>query len=136
MKKTGIWIDKEKAHLITLTDGEEHMETLYSEIESYKPSGGARSKTKWGPQDVVQDSKYLEREKHQLRNYFKKIADKIDSAEAVAIFGPANTNSKLAEELRQNYKNIAARIVGVEKADSMTINQTKALVRSYFEQND
>lgn len=135
MKKTGVWIDKEKAHLITLKNGEEHIETLYSEIENYKPVGGARSKTKWGPQDVVQDSKYTEREKHQLKKYFKQIVDKLDTADVIAIFGPAGTNNKLAEEMREKYKSIAARIIGVEKADSMTTNQTKALVRSYFDKN-
>ncbi|WP_340202308.1 hypothetical protein [Ascidiimonas sp. W6] len=136
MKKTGIWIDKEKAHLVTLQDGKEQIETLHSEIENYKPSGGARSKVRWGPQDVVQDSKYTEREKHQFKNYFRKIAEKVREADVIAIFGPASTNSKLAEELHQNHKSIAARIIGVEKADSMTLNQTKALIRSYFEQNE
>jgi stalled ribosome rescue protein Dom34 len=133
--KTGIWIDKEKAHIVTLQSGEEHLETIYSEIENYKPSGGARSKVKWGPQDVVQDSKYTEREKHQLKKYFKQIAEKINDTEGLVIFGPAGTNVKLADELHQNYKTIAAKIKGVEKADSMTLNQIKALVRDFYKQN-
>ena len=133
--KTGIWIDKEKAHLITLLDKEILLETIHSDIENFKPKGGSRSKVKWGPQDVVQDSKYTEREKHQFKKYFKKISERIGDADAIAIFGPAGTNLKFAEELQKHYKRIAAKIKGVEKADSMTLNQTKALVKNYFEEN-
>ncbi len=38
-------------------------------------------------QDVVQDSKYLEREKHQTKRYFNKLAEEVNSADSLAIFG-------------------------------------------------
>ena len=88
MKNIGIWIDKEKAHVVSLENNKENLITLQSEIENYHPAGGSGSKgtkNRWGPQDVVQDSKYLEREKHQLKNYFKKIAETISDADAIAI---------------------------------------------------
>ncbi|MGB5229094.1 hypothetical protein [Eudoraea sp.] len=132
MKKIGIWLDKEKAHLVTIKNEDVSFRTITSEIEFFHPKGGARSKTKWGPQDVVQDSKYLEREKHQLKLYFKELAKTIEDAEAVAIFGPADTNAKFYKELDENYKNLALKVKTVEKVDSMTENQVKALVREFF----
>jgi hypothetical protein len=132
MKKIGIWLDKEKAHLVTLQKENVRFNTIYSEIDFFNPKGGARSKTRWGPQDVVQDSKYLEREKHQLRQYFKELAKTIQDAQAIAIFGPADTNAKFFKELTENYKTLASKVKTVEKADSMTENQVKALVREYF----
>lgn len=132
MKKIGIWLDKEKAHLVTLQNEDVRFNTIYSEIDFFHPKGGARSKTRWGPQDVVQDSKYLEREKHQLRQYFKELAKTIEDAEAIAIFGPADTNARFYKELNENYKILASKVKTVEKADSMTENQVKALVRGYF----
>jgi hypothetical protein len=132
MKKIGIWLDKEKAHLVTLKNEDVRFNTIYSEIEFFHPKGGARSKTRWGPQDVVQDSKYLEREKHQLRQYFKELAKTIEDAEAIAIFGPADTNAKFYKELNENYKPLASKVKTVQKADSMTENQVKAWVREYF----
>ena len=132
MKKIGIWLDKEKAHLVTLKNEDVRFRTINSEIEFFHPKGGARSKTKWGPQDVVQDSKYLEREKHQLKLYFKELAKAMEDAEAIAIFGPADTNDKFYKELNENYKTLALKVKTVEKADSMTENQVKALVRDFF----
>ncbi|WP_297704752.1 hypothetical protein [uncultured Eudoraea sp.] len=132
MKKIGIWLDKEKAHLVTLKNEDVSFRTITSEIEFFHPKGGARSKTKWGPQDVVQDSKYLEREKHQLKSYFKELAKTMKNAEAIAIFGPGDTNTKFYKELNENHKNLALKVKTVEKVDSMTENQVKALVREFF----
>ncbi len=132
MKKLGIWLDKEKAHLVTLQNEDVRFNTIYSEIDFFNPKGGSRSKTRWGPQDVVQDSKYLEREKHQLKSYFKELAKTMEDAEAIAIFGPADTNAKFFKELNENYKTLALKVKTVEKADSMTENQVKALVREFF----
>jgi len=56
-------MDIEKAHIVTLTEESEQMQTLFSEVEDYHPKGGSGTKFKGGPQDVVKDSKYLERKK-------------------------------------------------------------------------
>jgi len=132
MKKVGIWIDKEKAHLVSLQNEKEHITTINSEMEFFNPKGGSRSKTRWGPQDVVQDSKYLEREKHQYKSYFKQLAHKLKDADALVIFGPADTNDRFRRELEEHYTSIASKIKGVEKADSMSMNQVKAWVRNYY----
>ena len=94
MKQVGIWIDKEKAYIVTLSKDSEAFETVNSEVEFFHPKGGSRSKTRWGPQEVVQDSKYLEREKHQMQRYFNNIVPYIEKAEEIAIFGPADTGQK------------------------------------------
>lgn len=132
MKKIGIWLDKEKAHLITIENDTEYFETVPSELEFFKPKGGSGTKFKGGPQDVVQDSKYLEREKQQLKKYFHTIADKVVDADALVIYGPAQTNEDLRKELQVSFPQLAAKIKSVAKADSMTDNQTKALVRDFF----
>ncbi len=36
MKKIGIWLDKEKAHLVTLFNDKEHFRTLESELEDFR----------------------------------------------------------------------------------------------------
>lgn len=135
MKYIGIWMDKEKAHIVSLIGAKEKFETRLSELDFFKPSGGSGTKSaKWGPQDVVQDSKYLEKEKHQLKKYFSSLAAAIDDADAIALFGPGDTNEKFRKELASNHKALAAKVKTVEKVDSMTENQIKALVRDYFRQ--
>jgi hypothetical protein len=134
MKYIGIWLDKEKAHLVILRNQKESLYTIKSEVEFYNPKGGSGSKSRWGPQDVVQDSKYTEREKHQLKSYFDDISQalKKENPGALALFGPGNTYAQFNKWLEDNHRDMADRVQQAGKADSMTQNQFKALVRDTF----
>lgn len=132
MKNIGIWLDKEKAHIVFLEGDAARMIQVDSELDFYHPKGGSRSKTRWGPQDVVQDSKYLEREKHQLRRYFRSVIEQVRDAQALVIYGPAGTYERFHKELQTQDPRLAERVKEVKRADSMTTNQIKAMVRDYF----
>lgn len=132
MKQIGIWLDKQEALVVVLQGGAEKLERIPSDLEFFNPKGGSRSKTTWGPQQVVHDSKYLEREKHQLKRYFDKLAKAVEEAEQLAIFGPAETPEKFMAELEENYPGLASKVITVEKADSQTDNQIKVLVKEAF----
>jgi len=132
MKQVGIWLDKQEANGVVLQNGKESLFNIPSELDFFNPKGGSRSKTKWGPQDVVQDSKYLEREKHQLKDYFKKIAEQIFDADQITIFGPAEAPEKFVDALKKDYPQLAAKVKTAKTADSMTQNQFKALVKRSF----
>lgn len=125
-------MDKEKAHVVTLEGEKESFKTLFSDLEFFKVKGGSRSKTRWGPQQVVQDSRYLEREKHQLREFFGNLAEAVKKADVISVFGPAEVKEKFAKEMNEKYADIGARIKAVETADSMTDNQVVELVKEHF----
>ena len=131
-KQTGIWIDKRVAKIITLDGDGGQMMTVESDVEEFNPKGGSRHRNKFGPQDVVQDSKYLERKKHQTKDYFEDVADKLPDSEALVVFGPADTGRNFVEHLEKHNKALQSKVTGVERADSMTDNQLKAWVRKYF----
>ena len=135
MRNIGIWLDKEKAYIVTIENGNEDTNTIISEVENYRIHGGSGTRFKGGPQDVVQDSKFLEREKHQLKLYFKEIANKVKDASSLVIFGPAEAKDKLNKELQEKYKDISLKVKAVNVADSMTDNQMKAWVRDFFKSN-
>ena len=100
MKNIGIWMDREKAHIIRLDNKAEKLETIFSEMEFFNRKGTSGPRVKSGvTQDVTHERTYLEREKAQLKTYFKKLADAIGDADAIAIFGPADTNEKFRKEL-------------------------------------
>lgn len=132
MKNTGIWLDKDKALIVTIENDIETLHEIASNVEHYRIHGGSGTRFKGGPQDVVQDSKYLDREKHQLKKYFKSLAAEIKETDALVIFGPAETNVEFSKELHENYKLLSTKIKAVKKADSMTDNQVKAWVRDFF----
>ncbi|WAC02323.1 hypothetical protein N7U66_00775 [Lacinutrix neustonica] len=133
MKKTGIWLDKDNAKIVTLENEKVTVTTVASNMDHFHVKGGSGSKGKGGPQDVVQDSTYLDKEKQQLKDYFKNIVSKIKDTEALALFGPAQTNEKFSKELHDNYADLGSKIVGLKKVDSMTDNQVKALVKDFFQ---
>jgi stalled ribosome rescue protein Dom34 len=132
MKKTGIWIDKDKALIVTLENEYEGFQTITSNVDHFNVHGGSGTRQKGGPQNVVHDSKYLEREKSQLKQYFKNLAEIIEDSDALVLFGPAKTCEKFSESLHENHKILSTKIQGVRKADSMTDNQVKAWVRDFF----
>jgi hypothetical protein len=132
MKKMGVWIDKRSAKVITIGEKKDAIQDVASNVESFRPKGGSGTRMKGGPQDVVQDSKYLEREKHQLRAYFKEIASYLTDADSFVVFGPAESGTNFAKELSDNHKHLFNRLEGVRKADSMTDNQLVAWVKEFY----
>lgn len=132
MKQIGIWIDKREAKIVSTENGDNPLKTIVSDIEDFNPHGGSGTKAKGGPQDVVQDSKYLEREKHQFAEFFKTIIPSIKEANAVVIFGPAQSGQKFLKELEEKHQQLSGKIVSVEKADNMTDNQLKAWVKDFY----
>ncbi len=133
--KVGIWIDKRQAKIISNEGGGELLTTVDSSLEEFHPKGGSGTRMKGGPQDVVQDSKYLEREKHQFKTFFNQVVTNLPAVDSLVIFGPAQTGQKLADELANSHKDLHQKLKGVEIVDSITDNQLKAWVRSYFENN-
>ncbi|WP_341215624.1 hypothetical protein [uncultured Wocania sp.] len=132
--KVGVWLDKKNAIIVTLYNGEISINTILSNIEDYHIHGGSGTRLKGGPQDVVQDSKYLEREKHQLKRYFNDIITKIKRAHVIVIFGPAETYTKLSKELINHHKDLSKKVKDVVKIDSMTKRQVIAWVKAFFKE--
>ena len=132
MKKTGIWIDKKRAVIITIEQNGEEVHEVYSEIDDFHVKGGSGTRFKGGPQDVVHDSKYLAHEKKQFKDYFNELIPFVQRADSVVIFGPAQAGKKLAKEISERHASLQPKIRAVEKADNMTPNQLKAWVRDYF----
>jgi stalled ribosome rescue protein Dom34 len=132
-KKIGIWMDKRIAKITSIDNENIHFFTILSEVDEFRPKGGSGTRIKGGPQNVVHDSKYLAREKKQLKAFFHEVAAELTDVEEIVVFGPADTGRKFADELSASHHNLYAMLRGVEKADSMTDNQVKAWVRAYFE---
>jgi len=135
MKKTGVWLDKNKALIVTLDKDKESLKSIKSNIELFHEQGNLGKNIRRNPLNVIKESTILEREKQQLKAYFKDIVPNIDDTDALVIFGPAETGEKFSKELQEHYKNLSTKIKGVKRADSMTNNQIKAWVRNFFSSN-
>ena len=128
----GIWIDHEKAFVVEITDDHEEIIVIKSNVEGrIRLSGGSRSRTIYGPQDVASESKAENRRKHQLHKYYNEVIQAVINAEKILIFGPGEAKIELEKELKKS-KNLSAMVAGIETADKMTERQIAAKVRDFF----
>ena len=137
MKKyVGIWIDFEKAFIVSNEGGEESTARIDSNVEGrVRLSGGSRSATPYGPQDIRSERKVEERRKHHLRRYYEAVIKAIGDAHTILILGPGEAKLELEKEMRKS-KQLAGKIAAVERADKMTERQIAARVRGFFGLND
>ena len=90
-------MDKDKAHIVTLEDGVETLKTIQSQIEHFNPHGGSGTRFKGGPQDVVQDSKYLERESTNSKHtsmLLQTRSVKLTHWSCLVLLGPTRNSTK------------------------------------------
>ena len=133
MKKyMGVWIDREKAFLVSIMGDKENTTFVESNVESrVRHSGGSRSRTPYGPQDVSSERKRDERHRHHLRDYYQRIISVLEDAHKIMIFGPGEAKTELGKEIKKS-KQLSQRIVSFEPADKMTEKQIAAKVRNAF----
>ena len=133
MKKlVGLWIDHEKAVVVTLEGERETIAKVDSGVEGhFRLSGGSKSSTPYGPEDVASDKKPDERRKHQLHRYYQNIIKSISDADSIFVLGPGEARVELEKEIRL-VKRLAPKLAAVRRVDKMTDRQVAALVRKFF----
>ena len=131
-KNVGIWLDSEKAYIISLIDGREKLEKIESNVESrVRYEGEKKSFSRIGGQLVNPQKKKTKRKKQQLQNYFKSILKKTNDAGNIYIFGPAEAKIGLTKEYKK-HKSLQNKVLKVENSDNLTKNQMIAQVREVF----
>ena len=88
--------------LLSLRNGQEKITHIESDIEGHlRLSGGSRSSTPYGPQEVASEKKIEERRKHHLRQYYRKVIQAIADVKKILIFGPGEAKMELKPEARK-----------------------------------
>jgi len=131
-QNVGLWIDHRKAIVVTIKNDKELMRVIESNVEPrVRLSGGSRTATPYGPQEVASEGKRDERYRHHLDAYYREVIRAIRDADSILIFGPGEAKGELKKAIEES-KDMGRRIVGVESADKMTQRQIAAKVRDYF----
>ncbi len=132
-KLTGIWLDSEKAYVITLRDGNPAIEKIESPVETRVRIEGERKQySRLGGMFVNPQKKKMKRHEQQLKAYYQMILDKVKDTDAIYVFGPSNTPKRFYKDL-MTHKDLAPKVVGYESADKLTRNQMIAKVRRVFD---
>ncbi len=128
----GIWIDHERAFIVSIVDNQEEVACIESNVEGhYRLSGGSRSSTPYGPQDVASERKIEDRRRHHLHQYYEKIIREIRDSEKIFIFGPGEAKIEFRKEVEKS-KDLSSKITKVETTDKMTEKQIAAKVREFY----
>jgi hypothetical protein len=126
----GLWIDRRKAIVVTVTDQGENTRSirLRAERQPYHSGGSPLEEAYDKPQVPAHDSRQRALKAH-LNIYYGAVIASIRQAESVLIFGAGEAVRELRNRLKR--ANLSGRIVGMETADKMTDHQIAARVRQY-----
>ena len=133
-KVLGIWIDHREAIVVSIDREGQSIQLIKSGVEPHpRHHGGSRSSSPYGAVDISSESRFDERHKHQLHEYYQKIIDMMNDVDSIFIFGPGEAKTELQKEM-QKVSGLSSRISGVETTDKMTSKQVAAKVRNFYVQ--
>ena len=131
-KQTGIWLDHEKAIIITLNRNGYKLNTIESDIVTKERTDGETKKYgRFGDQSLSQEKQKERRIKKQTSKYLKNLLSEIKGVDELVLFGPANMKKEL-EKLILNDITLTSKLKAVVSADSMTENQMVAWVKKFY----
>lgn len=128
----GIWIDHERAVIVSVSAEGVTARTLESEVGPHgRYSGRARYPTPDGPQSGGGEKKHEQRYGQHLDRYYDEVISQLGQPEALLIFGPGEAKLQFKERLSRS-RELSERIVGIETTDSLTDPQIVAKVKKHF----
>jgi len=123
-KKVGLWLDRNKAVIVTIANKTEGRRIITSDMEHYVlystviPGDGS-------PEEI-RDRRFW----NHLNEYYDKIVAHIRDAEEIQVFGPGVAKYEL--EKRLEGEGLAIHIVSVEDAEKMSDLQIGIKVQKRF----
>jgi predicted class III extradiol MEMO1 family dioxygenase len=123
-KKVGLWLDRKKAVIVSITNEGEAKRIISSDMEHYilystvVPGDGA-------PEEM-RDKRFW----NHLNEYYDKIIAHIGDAAEIQIFGPEVAKYELKKRL--DTEGLSERIVSVENAGQLTNIQIATRVEKRF----
>jgi hypothetical protein len=122
-KEVGLWIDRKRAAIVTVKNGDMEMHQVVSDIEKHvRFSGGA--------QDISEEDIVERRFENHLRKYYDEVISNIHDAESILIFGPGEAKIELKKRI--DGKSFIGKKIHVETEDKMTDRQITAKVKRHF----
>lgn len=85
-------------------------------------------------QSLIPESRIDEQIRKRMHKYYKSVINEVEYADQVFIFGPDEARIDLKKEMSKSKKRFS-KVVGIERADSMTERQIVAKVKQFFNKN-
>ncbi len=123
-KKVGLWINRNKAVIVSIANSTEGRRIITSDMEHYVlystvvPGDGA-------PEEA-RDKRFW----NHLDEYYHKIIEHIRDADKIQIFGPSVAKYELEKHLQE--EGLSSRIVSMEEVEKMTDLEIATKVQNRF----
>jgi hypothetical protein len=123
-KKVGLWLDHNKAVIVSITNDGEERRIITSDMEHYvRYSSNVPGD---GSAEDVRDRRFW----NHLGDYYDKVIAQIGEAKLIQIFGPGEAKYELKKRLES--KGMLDNIASVDDAGSLTDRQVAKRVRERF----
>ena len=123
-KKVGLWLDRNKAVIVSITDNGEERKRITSDMEHYVRYSSSVPGD--GSPENIRDRRFW----NHLGEYYEKIIAHIRDAAEIQIFGPEVAKYELQKRLER--EGLAIHIVSMEDADKLTDLQIAIKVQTRF----
>jgi hypothetical protein len=123
-KRVGLWLDRNKAVIVSITDSGEERKRITSDMEHYRLYSSVVPGD--GLPENIRDRRYWD----HLGEYYDNIITYIQDAKAIQIFGPGEAKYELKKHLE--CKGLSEYIVSVEEAEKLTDEQIGMKVDERF----
>ncbi len=132
-KKVGIWLDQEKAYVITLSDRNEPLlEKIDSGVElTVRYAGEKKPYSHFGTTYSNEQGRKQRRQKQEREQYFKKLIDAVRDADSIYLFGPGKAKQELENAINRDHV-IRGKLVGMETEGRLTKNQMLRRVEKFY----
>src|SRR5678816_4213664 len=121
--QAGIWIDHEKAVIVTISGEDVSLKTLVSDVGPHTHYAGS--------QEGGGEKKYEERHSEALDRYYDDVISQLGEPDALLLLGPGEAKLQLQHRLGRS-NGLSASIVAVESADKLTEPQIVAKVKEHY----
>jgi hypothetical protein len=128
----GIWIDTNQAVVINLSNGNQTVKTIESNIDTRERIPGESKKYgRFGGQYLTYEKNRENKKIAQTNHFLKVLLTEIEDCDTVVLFGPSIMKTIFEKEIKNN-QNLIGKLVKVFDADSMTENQMVAWVKDFY----
>jgi hypothetical protein len=124
-REVGLWIDYNKAVIVTIVHQGDGVRFLESNLEKHV------SFFRDSFRDGSAEDMYSNRFTDHFSRYYDDIIAQIQDADSIQIFGPDQAKLELEKRLKKN-EELNRQIVCIETVDKMTDRQIEAKVWQYF----
>jgi len=124
IKNVGLWIDHNKAIIVSITDNVEERRIITSNMEHYVSHSSNVPGD--GSAEDVRDRRFW----NHLGEYYDKVIAYIGEAKAIQIFGPGDAKHELKKRLESEGR--LDNIIGIDEAEKLTYRQVAVRVRERF----